>query len=86
MVDFGKLAKKAKGIVDKHGDKIASGVDKATDFADKRTKGKHRDKLDKLNALAEKLDKTEKPEAAEKPPARAKPPVPKPPAPDGEPG
>ena len=60
MVDFGKLAKKAKGIADKQGDKIASAVDKATDVVDKKTKGKYSDKLDKLDAAAQKLDKTKK--------------------------
>jgi hypothetical protein len=60
MVNLGKLAKKAKGIVDKQGDKIAKGVDKATDMVDKKTKGKYSDKLDKIDAAAEKLDKTKK--------------------------
>jgi hypothetical protein len=60
MVDLGKLTKKAKGIIDKQGDKIAAGVDKATDAVDKKTKGKYRDKLDKVDELAEKLDKSKK--------------------------
>jgi hypothetical protein len=60
MVNLGKLAKKAKDVVDKQGDKIAAGVDKATDVVDKKTKGKYKDKLDKLDGMAEKLDKTKK--------------------------
>ena len=60
MVDFGKLAKKAKGLVDEHGDKIASGVDKVTDAVDKKTKGKHKDKLAKVDDLAAKLHKPDK--------------------------
>ncbi len=31
--------------VDKHGDKIAGGIDKAADAVDKRTGGKHHDKI-----------------------------------------
>ena len=57
-MNIGKLAQKAKAVVDKNGDKIAAGVGKATDFVDKKTKGKHHDKLEKLDDLAAKLDKT----------------------------
>ena len=60
-MDLGKLAKKAKKVVDTRGDKIAAGVGKATDFVDKKTKGKYTDKLEKLDSMAEKLDKTKKP-------------------------
>ena len=60
MVNLGKLAKKAKQVADKQGDKIASAVDKATDAVDKKTKGKYSDKLDKLDAAAKKLDKKAK--------------------------
>jgi hypothetical protein len=63
MVNLGKLAKKAKEIADKQGDKIAGAVDKATDVVDKKTKGKYTDKLDKVDGLAKKLDKTAKPDA-----------------------
>jgi len=55
-----KLTSKAKEIVDKKGDKIASGVDKVTDKIDQKTKGKYHDKLEKLDNAAAKLDKTEK--------------------------
>ena len=41
MVNLGKLAKKAKDIADKQGDKIAKAVDKTTDVVDKKTKGKY---------------------------------------------
>jgi hypothetical protein len=58
MVDFGKLAKKAKGFVDANGDKIAKGVDKVTDVIDDKTKGKYKDKLAKVDDAAEQLDKT----------------------------
>lgn len=57
-VNIAKLAQKAKAVVDKNGDKIAAGVGKATDFVDKKTKGKHHDKLEKLDGLAARLDKT----------------------------
>jgi len=64
MVDIGKLAKKAKGLVDKRGDKIAAGIDKATDFVDEKSKGKYHDKLEKVDEMAQKLDKTQKPDPA----------------------
>ncbi|MEY2475883.1 MAG: hypothetical protein QOG87_1198 [Actinomycetota bacterium] len=68
MVDIGKFAKKAKDLVDKRGDKIAAGIDKATDLVDKKSKGKYRDKLDKVDEMAKKLDRTTKNDAgAERP-------------------
>lgn len=57
-MNIAKLAQKARSVVDKNGDKIAAGVGKATDFVDKKTNGKHHDKLEKLDGLAAKLDKT----------------------------
>ena len=57
-MDLGKLAKKVKAVVDTKGDKIASGIDKATDLVDKKTKGRYHDKLQKVDGLAERLDKT----------------------------
>jgi hypothetical protein len=62
MVKLGKLAQKAKKLVDERGDKIAAGVDKATDFVDKKSKGKFHDKLEKVDDAARKLDKTKKEE------------------------
>ena len=62
MVDVGKFAKRAKNVLDKRGDKIAAGVDKATDFVDKKSKGKYREKLEKVDEMAKKLDKTKKDE------------------------
>ena len=58
VVDFGKLAKKAKGLADEHGDKISNAVGKATEAVDQRTGGERRDKLQKVAAAAERLDKT----------------------------
>ena len=55
--NLGKLADKAKDVVEKSGDKIAEGVDKATDFVDDKTHGKYHDKLEKVDGLAQKLDK-----------------------------
>lgn len=57
-MNFGKLVKQVKKVVDTKGDKIAGGVDKATDFVDKKTSGKYRDKLQKVDGMAQKLDKT----------------------------
>jgi hypothetical protein len=55
--NLGKIAGKAKVVAEKSGDKIASGVDKATDKLDKKTGGKYHDKLEKVDNLASKLDK-----------------------------
>ena len=63
MVNLGKLAKQAKGLADKQGDKIAKAVDKATDLVDDKTKGKYKDKLSKVDEMAKKLDKTKKGDA-----------------------
>ena len=38
---FDKLRKQAEKAVDQHGDKIATGIDKASDAASKKTGGKH---------------------------------------------
>ena len=73
-MNLGKLAQKAKNLVDKNGDKIATGVGKATDFVDKKTKGKHHDKLEKIDDLAAKLDKTKGGDEGGDPPAPAAPP------------
>ena len=55
-----KAKKQLTEAVDKHGDKIAKGLDKAASEADKRTKGKHSDKIAKGVTAAksglEKLD------------------------------
>ena len=57
--NLAKVAGKAKVVAEKSGDKIASGVDKATDKIDKKTGGKYHDKLEKVDKLASKLDKSE---------------------------
>jgi hypothetical protein len=55
---FDNLKKKATAAVDEHGAKIASGIDKAADLADKKTKGKHGGQIDKGAAAAKSaLDK-----------------------------
>jgi hypothetical protein len=38
---FDKIKKQAGDAVDKHGGQIAKGIDKAADFADTKTTGKH---------------------------------------------
>jgi hypothetical protein len=53
-----KLKGQAKDAVDKHGDKIAAGVDKAADALDKKTGGKHHDTIVKGSTRAkDALDK-----------------------------
>ena len=48
---------KLSDAVDKHGDKISDGIDKAGDFADKKTGGKHGDKIDAAAKAKDALDK-----------------------------
>ena len=43
---------KAKNLANKNKDKIAQGVDKATDVVDSKTGGKHTDKLNKVDKAA----------------------------------
>jgi hypothetical protein len=50
-----KSAKKLQQLAMKNKDKIADGVNKATDVIDKKTGGKHSDKLKKVDAAAAKL-------------------------------
>lgn len=49
-----------EGAVDKHGDKIADGIDKAAEAIDDKTGGKHSDKLatgaEKARDALDKLD------------------------------
>ncbi|WP_030739949.1 antitoxin [Streptomyces sp. NRRL F-5135] len=40
------LKDKAEGLAEAHGDKISDGLEKAGDFLDDRTDGKHSDKID----------------------------------------
>ncbi len=46
---------KAKALAEKNKEKIASGVNKATDAIDKKTGGKHADKLKKVDDAAKKF-------------------------------
>ncbi len=53
-----KIKKQATKAVDQHGDKIATGIDKAAAAADKKTGGKHQDKIAKATGKAKQgLDK-----------------------------
>ena len=53
-----KLRAKATAAVDQHGPKIADGIDKAAGLADKKTGGKHHDKIEKGRTRAKgALDK-----------------------------
>jgi hypothetical protein len=45
----------AKKFAMKNKEKIAAGVDKATDVIDKKTKGKYHDKLEKVDGAAAKF-------------------------------
>ncbi|MDH4169423.1 MAG: antitoxin [Acidimicrobiia bacterium] len=50
-----KMVDKALDAASGAGDKVASGVDKATDFVDEKTGGKFTEHLDKVDDAAEKL-------------------------------
>ncbi|CAM3504849.1 antitoxin [Nocardioides dubius] len=53
-----EIKEKATDAVDKHGDKIAGGIDKAADFVNTKTNGKLGDKADKVAEKAkDALDK-----------------------------
>ncbi len=80
-----KAKAKAADAVDKHGDKIDQGLDKAGEMADKRTHGQHSDKIadargkatdalgkldDKNDAKADDLPPNTPPAGSTPPPAR----------------
>jgi len=50
-----ELTGKGKDVADQHGDKIADGVDQATDVVDDKTEGKMSDHLDKVDDTADNL-------------------------------
>jgi hypothetical protein len=60
MSFFDKARKAVGDAVDKHGDKIADGIDKAAQTIDDKTGGKHADKLatgaEKAKDALDKLD------------------------------
>ena len=75
-MSFIDKAKEAlSGAVDKHGDKVADGIDKAAKLADDKTKGKYsekiatgaekaKDALDNLDGKNDDLGNTPKPPTA----------------------
>ena len=84
---FDNLKKKATAAVDQHGDKIASGIDKAAGLADKKTKGKHggqiskgaaaaKGALDKLDGRDDDIPNEATPKPTPKPTPAHKPPQP----------
>lgn len=55
---FDKLRKKAETAVDRHGDKIGQGIDKAAGTASQKSGGKHDDKITKgATSAKDALDK-----------------------------
>ncbi len=67
----GGLKDKAVDLAKQHDDKLDKGIDKASDLADKATKGKYTEKID--NAAEKAKDAYEKPQD---PPASQAPPRP----------
>lgn len=68
-IDFENLKNKAQDLVDKHGDKIEQGVEKAGEFA----KGKfgHHDKVDQVvdriqDAIPDRPDQTDRKSGTDK--------------------
>lgn len=81
-----KFKKQAEQAVDKHGNKIAKGLDKAASVVDSKTKGKHHGQINKGVAAAKNaLDKLDgkNDDIADQPPAS--PATPAPPAADQSP-
>ena len=71
-----KVKKQAEAAVDKHGDKISKGLDKAANVVDSKTKGKHHGQIDKgVTAAKNALDKLDgkNDDIADEPPARPAP-------------
>lgn len=67
---------KAKGLVTDNKDKIESGLDKAGAMVNKKTGGKHADKIDKgLGKVSEGLDKVSGEPKDAAPPAPTPPPT-----------
>lgn len=60
MTFFDKARDALKGAMDKHGDKVSDGIDKAAAAIDDKTGGKHADKLatgaEKAKEALDKLD------------------------------
>lgn len=54
---------KAKGLVSKNRDKVADGVDKATDVVDDKTGGQHTEHLDKVDEAARKYAEGDDPQS-----------------------
>lgn len=52
MAGLKGLAGKAKQFLSKNPDKAQQGIDRAADFVDEKTGGKHRDKIDKATDRA----------------------------------
>ena len=66
----------AKKFAMKNKEKIAAGVDKASDMVDKKTHGKYHDKLEKVDSAAAKFGGKPKQPAAADPDVPAPPPAP----------
>ncbi|TWP43989.1 antitoxin [Lentzea tibetensis] len=49
---FDELKNKAKDLLGQHGDKVDEGVDRAGQFADERTGGKHTEHIDSAEEKA----------------------------------
>jgi len=47
-----QLQRQAEALLDRHGDKVVGGIDKAARAADTQTGGKHHDKIDKAATKA----------------------------------
>jgi hypothetical protein len=70
--NLGKTAKhKADDLAEQHGDKVKSGIGKAGDFVNKRTHGKHAEKIDRVVETGkDKVDDLAEPEPGDEPRAR----------------
>jgi antitoxin protein of toxin-antitoxin system len=73
-----RFKKQAETMVDKHGDQISKGLDKAAGVVDSKTKGKHTGQIDKgVTAAKNALDKLDgKNDDITDPPTAGEPPTP----------
>ncbi len=67
------MKKKAEALAAEHGDKVDGVIDKAADFADKRTGGKHGSKIDKAAGKAREVVDKLAANGGDDPPSRREP-------------
>jgi hypothetical protein len=70
-LDVDKIRDKVGDLADEHGEKVEGAIDKAADFVDDKTKGKHKDKIEQAAGKAKDL--VQKAKKDDDPPSKSKP-------------